>query len=136
MGKKNKEVETITTTTFEIVTNQEKMTETIAMLQLSDHFGLEGTDQGFVKASRYATRSFSLCGDYLKATANFAMAEEKMQKQIEKVKGIKKEYEEALRLEKVLKDECADLWAFSKKVKKNVGQAFRDAGDAWSSDTW
>jgi hypothetical protein len=136
MTRSKVKVDTITTTTTEIITNEQKMTETIAMLELGNHFALQGNSDGFVLASKSATRSFCLCGDYLKATANFARAENAALEQIKKVQDLKKVYEEELRKEMSMKEECEKLLKLSREIKLKVGDAFKQASDVWTSGEW
>lgn len=131
-----KKMETITTTTTEILTSEERLVETIAMLELSSQFSVEDNCVHFVNATRKATECFSICGDYIKVTAMGSRIEHEVKEHRVKVAECKKKYEEALREEQRLMDESHALYLKSREMKNRLGDAFIDASNAWKSDEW
>lgn len=129
-------METITTTTTEILTSDERLVETIAMLELSSQFSVEDNCKHFVNATRKATECFAICGDYIKVTAMGSRVEHEVKAHRVKVAECKRLYEEAVREEKRLMDESHELYLQSREMKSRLGDAFIHASEAWKSDEW
>lgn len=131
-----KKMETITTTTTEILTTDERMIETIAMLELSSQFSVEDNCKHFVNATKMATQCFAICGDYIKVTAMGSRIEHEVKEHRVKVAECKRLYEEALREEQRLMDQSHALYLKSREMKNRLGDAFVEASEAWKSDEW
>lgn len=135
-NKKTEQVDIITTTTTEILTTEQKMTETVAMLELAQDVCVVGDQQGFVKAAKTATLSFKLVGTYLRASSNLAKAQFKVEEQVLKVQRFKKQYEDGLQEERRLVDECERFRKVACDAKSKAATAFEDTATAWRVEGW
>ena len=118
------------------MTSSERITETIAILELGQQFSIEGSHDGFVKASKAATKSFTLCGVYIKAAGNAGKARQDLEVQVGKVKKLKEEYEGALRLQRKMMDELDILVVKADAMKLKVSESFKEASEIWEEGKW
>lgn len=135
-NKKTEQVDIITTTTTEILTTEQKMTETVAMLELAQDVCVVGDQQGFVKAAKTATLSFKLVGTYLRASSNYAKAQFQVEEQVLKVQRLKKQYEDGLAEERRLVEQCDRFKKVACDAKSRAANAFEDTAAAWRVEGW
>ncbi len=129
-------IDMITTTTTEIITNEQKMTETVAMLELAQDVCVVGDHEGFVAAAKTATASFKLIGQYLRASSNLAKCQVQVEDQSVRVRKLKIEYENGLKEEERLKALCQGYQKISRDVKLKAADAFEKTAEAWRVDGW
>lgn len=129
-------VDMITTTTTEIITTDQKMTETVAMLELAQDVCIVGDHEGFVDAAKNATTAFKLIGVYLRTSSNLAKSQVQVEDQIERVQKLKIEYENGMKEEKRLVEQFEKFGKLSREAKLKVATAFEKSADSWRGDGW